>query len=195
MRGEPQTTLLNGLCDGSCRTMEELSKTLALERRAIAKAVCKLVLRGYVERVERGCYRLSPRGLKAVGRGEAVKAGPSGPHTAKAARPLPDTLRQRAWNAMRMSGTFTIGDLAIAASRETDKVPEINIQKWIWALCRAGIVVELPTRTRGTAPTSNGFKRFRLLKDSGPIAPIYRPAHRTVYDHNTEEELPCAGPL
>ena len=105
-----------------------------------------------------------------------------------------ETLRQRAWNAMRMSGAFTIGDIVMAAASGSERDADNNLQRYFCALVKARYLTVLPVRARGTKPTSNGFKRFRLLKDTGPIAPVYRANKGCLFDHNLGERgesIPC----
>ena len=181
--GEIPTMILNHLGDGSCQTIDQLHEVLTLNRRQISDGARQLVMRELLDRVETGCYRLTQAGIEAIARGDRITSGPVGPLKTPARRPRRDTLRQRAWNAMRMSVTFTIGDLAIAAARD-DLNPESNIQRYLQFLRNSGYVVELPTRQRGTHLTSNGFKRFRLLKDTGPIAPMWKTHKQALWDYN-----------
>lgn len=90
-----------------------------------------------------------------------------------------------------MSVTFTIGDIAMAAASAKDANAEDNVQRFLNVLRHAGYVVELPIRQRGTRLTSNGFKRFRLLKNTGPLAPGVR-RRDCIHDWNTGEDVPCA---
>jgi hypothetical protein len=149
-----------------------------------------LIFRGLVERVETGCYQLTLAGSAAKARGDVITSGPWKPDTAKHRKPVQDTFRQRLWNAIRMSRSFTIGDLVIAAGRG-EKDPENNATWYIRHLRAAGYIAELPVRQKGTRLTSNGFKRWRLLRDTGDKAPVYRPKAKLVHDYNTGEDVAC----
>lgn len=184
--GEVPTTVRAGFADGACRTIDELFTMLPLTRRQISDGAASLIMRGQLERIETGCYQLTPAGLTAHAAGEAITSGPTGKHTGRSRRPLKNTLRQRAWTAMRMSGTFTIGDLVMAAARE-ERDAETNIARYLRSLKATAYVLELPVRSRGTHLTSNGFKRFRLIKDTGPIAPVWSRARNRLVDHNGEQ--------
>lgn len=188
--GTLPNTVLHSLTNGTCRTMDDLVSDLGLSRRQVSDGAAKLVLRGYLERVEAGCYRLTAAGLAAAAAGEVIKSGPYRKHTDKAREALPDTFRQRLWTAIRMSGAFTIGDVVMAATRG-DKDAESNAGRYLRYLIRAGYVAELPVRQPGTRMTSNGFKRYRLIKNTGQIAPIYRGLTGEIYDYNTGECAPC----
>jgi len=192
--GTLSNAVLDRLSDGQCHTIDHLDHALADHvRREIVKCAGRLVLRGLLERVELGCYQLTEEGKRAVASGEMITSGPYRPDRGRSRKPR-DSMRQRAWQAMRMSGAFTIGDIAIAAASSKDYSPERNLQKYFRALRAAGYLIELPIRARGTALTSNGFKRFRLMKDTGPIAPVFRQAQKSIFDHNLGdrgEEVPC----
>ncbi len=188
--GEIPTALMQALFGGVCLTIDELDASVDLNRRQISAAAGQLVLRGLAERVERGCYQLTKAGIAAVERGEVITSGPYRPHTAPARRAAANTLRQRAWNAMRMSGTFTLADIVMAAAQASDGDPDANVKRYVRQLALAEYVVELPVRGKGTALTSNGFKRFRLIKNTGPIAPVARIRSKTVHDHNLARQAP-----
>lgn len=193
------TTVLHNLADGACRTIDQLDEQLEFNRRQISDGAAKLVYRGFLERVEAGCYQLTKAGLEAAADGKKIKSGPWKPLTGKSRKPRANTFRQRAWNAMRMSVEFTFSDIVIAADRN-DKGPKNNLQAYMRQLVRAKYVAELPTRVGGTSLTSNGFKRFMLLTNSGPVAPTVRRVKTSpdaekslweVFDGNTQEVTPC----
>lgn len=191
--GDVSTILLQYLSDGTCQTIDQLDAVLPLNRRQISNGAAILIKRAYMDRIEAGCYCLTASGLAAAARGERVTSGPTGELSVTSRRPRRNSFRQRAWNAMRMSVTFTIGELIIAAASD-DKDPESNLINYLLFLRRVGYVAELPVRQNGTRMTSNGFKRFRLLKDTGPIAPALRMKKRAIWDFNLSalvEEVPC----
>lgn len=188
--GAIPTMILHHLASGACRTIDELADSLPLNRGQISNGARALVFRNQLERIETGCYQLTASGVAAAASGEVIKAGPWRPDTCKVRKRWPDTFRQRLWNAMRMSVTFTIGDIVIAAKRD-DRDPEDNAGRYIRQLKSAGYIAELPTRQKGTRLTSNGFKRFRLIKDTGPFAPVFRPRTKAVHDYNNQEDVPC----
>lgn len=188
--GEIPTTILRQLGTGLCLTMDALEAETTLTRRQISNGAGQLILRGYAERTEKGCYQITKSGQKALADGIVIKSGPRGADTAVVRKPVRGTFRQRVWTAMRLSNTFTVGDLVMFAS-DAEANPYQNASRYIRRLKSAGYVIELPRRAAGTAITSSGYKRFRLVSDSGPKAPVYRPKKQTVHDYNTGEELPC----
>lgn len=193
--GEIPNTILHCLADGACRTIDELDSLLELNRRQISDGAAKLVLRDYLERVETGCYQLTAAGIAAVRAGEKISSGPWRPDTVRARKPLRDTFRRRLWNAMRVGGTFTIPDLVMAAARAGDKMPENNAASYVRHLVRAGYVEVQRSRQRGTKLTSNGFKRYRLVRNTGPLAPAWSSKRKALHDYNTREDVSCGKPL
>lgn len=185
--GSVMTKLIQALSDGSCQTMDELAERLPLTRKQITQGATKLILRDYAERVEKGCYRLTPAGRRALDSGESIIAAE--PNARRP--PRRHTFRQRLWNAMRMSGTFTAGDLIMAARGPRDDYPEQNAASYISRLRRAGYLMEMARRVPGTAPTSRGHKQYRLVRNTGPVAPVWNAKLRAFRDHNSGEDVPC----
>jgi hypothetical protein len=171
-------------------TLDALDASLSIGRKQIATAAGKLILRGYVDRAEAGVYSLTLTGREALKDGVSLK---SGPHRGKRKHPIyRDTLTQRAWAAMRLQNRFTIGALATLAATERDKKPEESLQRFVHRLKDAGYVVELATRVRGVAETSNGFKQFKLVRDTGEQAPRWLDKQKAFKDWNTREVFKCA---
>ncbi|MDX5595296.1 helix-turn-helix domain-containing protein [Pseudovibrio sp. SPO723] len=189
--GEIPTTILYSLGDGACRTMDELDEALDLSRHQISKGATKLIFRGLAERVEAGCYRLTDAGKQAVRNGVQLTSGPIKPDRGKRRKPQRNTLRQRAWNIMRMGDAFTVPDLMMVVQTGGEKTAANNLHRYIRALTKHGYLLEMPRRMAGTKVTSNGYKRWKLLNDTGPIAPVLRPGSNVMFDHNLGEVVPC----
>lgn len=189
-RNEPGTVptmLLQCLSDGSCRSLGELDACLDAGYQQIANAAYAFIRRGFLERIEHGCYQLTPEGLEGAKSGFVANTRPYRPYRQNLRKRLKDSMRQRAWNAMRISGSFTIGDIVIACAKD-ELWPEKNLHRYFRALKAAGYLAELPRRVRG-------FKRYRLLKDTGPNAPAELQAQKAVLDYNLSEKgevVPCA---
>lgn len=96
------------------------------------------------------------------------------------------TLRQKAWLAMQIKGKFTISDLIrnVVTAECTATSPRGNINRYVKALTDVGILVEMKRRVAPTSPTSNGEKRWVLVRDVGRKAPIAR-MNGSVYDPNS----------
>lgn len=116
------------------------------------------------------------------------KPGPKHPHGLP--HVVQGTLRQKAWRAMQIKGKFTLSDLVRNALAEDSPArdPRNNLGRYVKALTKAGVLVEMPRRAVPTSMTSNGEKRWMLLRDLGRLAPVAR-MHGGVYDPNSETTL------
>lgn len=191
--GAAATALLSAMADGARHEICGLADALGLSRRQISDAAAKLARRGMVARTSPGKYRLTEAGLDAHATGKTITSGPKGPTNAR--HILRDTFRERAWRAMRVRKTFTIGEIVADANRSEDETAaRDNARRYISALKSAGYVGELARRVPGTAPGSNGFKRFVLMHNTGPRAPVFRASVNALHDPNTGEDVPCVTP-
>jgi len=102
-------------------------------------------------------------------------------------------LRQRAWWVMREVPRFTLDDLLLTLVDDGQKDAPSNLQKYISALERVGVLVRLARRVAGSTPTSNGHVIWRLARDLGRAAPVWRSAQRVVFDPNSGALLPELG--
>lgn len=112
------------------------------------------------------------------------KPGPKGPH----GKPhvTRGTLREKAWRAMQIKGKFTLSDLIRMTVGEASaaKDPRNNLGRYVKALTDAGVLIEMPRRAAPTSLTSNGEKRWMLIRDLGRLAPIAR-TQGGIYDPNS----------
>ena len=181
-----QAPVLNALGDGTCLTIDQLAAALPdLDRRQIVNALSRLINRALVERVERGCYRVTGAGRMAIERGDRLTSGPRGPMPR--VQPRRDSLTTRLWRAMRLQAKFTTPDLVALAARDESHAHHAAA-RYLRHLAVAGYVLRHRTRTPGHAPTSNGFIRWSLVRDTGDLAPIVR--RDGLYDPNTQELIP-----
>jgi hypothetical protein len=181
-----QIPIVDALISGECLTTAALVEITGLAGREVSDACCRLVTRGWIVRRERGCFELSAAGRKAVLSGETITSGPRGPLAQQTPRrPRRRTQRDRMWTAMLVLRKFRISDLEITAGATV-----ASAQRYVAVLEAAGYLSRLRPE-RGTAPTSNGFVRWLLIRPSGAQAPIYRPSRSEVYDPNTAEVFPC----
>lgn len=131
-------------------------------------------------------YSCTDAGRAFLAAGKRLTSGPRGKQPGK--RLYADTLRERVWRAARIKRKFSLPELLEIAARGEDRDAESNAGKYLRALKRAGFLAELPTRARGLAPTSNGCKRYLLVRDTGPQAPRWLPHRGIVFDPNDEQE-------
>lgn len=189
-RGEAthQIAVMGALGDKTV-TLTELTALLPISAHSIQKATGKLIQRDYLERLENGVYRLTLTGREALEHGVSLT---SGPHRGQRKHMFyRDCLQQRAWSAMRlMAARFTIADIVTLAVKEDDKKPEQSLQKYFYRLTRAGYLIELPTRVKGKSLTSNGFKQWRLMRDTGDQSPRWLEKQQAFKDYNTREVFP-----
>lgn len=178
---------------GAVVTLNELTERSGISRHETVKTVGYLLNRGYVNRLENGIFELTEAGCEAKTAGVVIKSGPMGPDSGKSRKPRKGTLRQSAWSAMRIMSVFSVNDLVAVASEDPTDQQHQNLRRYCWGLVKAGMLMEMPNREAGAAESSNGFKRYRLLEDTGSIAPTYRNTKSEVFDHNTSEVHPCHG--
>ncbi len=101
-------------------------------------------------------------------------------------------LRARAWWVMRETPRFTLPGLLAIVANGSESDAESNLGKYILALARAGILA-LAGRDKPANPTDNGVKRYRLIKNTGPKAPVWRASVGEVFDPNTGEVVQIKG--
>ena len=186
-----QMIAVMGAVGSRAMTIDEITDVLPIARNSISAAACRLVSRGYLERIEAGSYRLTLTGREALAEGQQIKSGPyRGQRKQRLCR---DSLRQRAWRAMCLQGNkpFTIGYITQLAVRDEAK-GEANIRRYMHLLARAGYVAEAVSRADGTSLTSPGFKVWRLVRSSGDVAPVVQNNGASLLDPNTGEVHPCA---
>ncbi|MCM2431982.1 MarR family transcriptional regulator [Agrobacterium rosae] len=172
--------IFDHLLAGACLKMESLVEVTGLPRYTLTIALGKMVSAGLVERRKVGCYQLSRLGRKAKKYG-VIPALPKPPTEPK----LPaDGFRQRLWAVMRMSGPFAVRDIVMVTDWPL-KYAENAAHRYVSALKQAGYVVELPTKDKRQ-------KRFRLVRNSGQLAPVFMERAGLIRDPNTNEVVSCA---
>lgn len=99
-------------------------------------------------------------------------------------------LRERAWWVMREVPRFTLDDLLLTLVDGGQKDAPSNLQKYISALERVGVLERLQRRAPGNSPTSNGHVIWRLARDLGRKAPVWRGAQQVLFDPNNGALMP-----
>ena len=169
-------------------TRPEVGAAKGVEGKRLDMCLLKLRRLGLIA-LENGRYNLTPAGRAFLDSGKRLTSGPRGPQPGK--RLFKGTLRERAWHAMRIRQKFSLGEILEIAARGKERDAESNVGKYLRALRRAGFLTEMRRKKEeGDAPTSNGVKRYLLVRDSGPQAPRWLPRRGLVYDPNTEQEHP-----
>lgn len=178
--GSRQMDIARLLAPGPCLTVDEMVERTDYPRRSVVYACSRLVCRGWVDRLEQGCFTLSPEGRRALANGEVITSGPIGPLTVRARRPRRRTVRDKMWSAIRITKKFDLARL-----QEITGASAESARRFVGSLARAGYLAEL-RRQPGEAPTSNGFKRWFLVDDPGPVTPILK-SDRRIWDPNRRE--------
>jgi hypothetical protein len=178
---------------GAVLTLREIEDQTGISHHETIKTAGYLLNRGFVSRLENGVFELTRCGREAKADQVVIKSGPMGPDTGKSRKPFKGTLRQSAWVAMRIMTTFSVKDLVLVSSDDPSDEQHASLRRYCAGLVKAEFLMEMPNREAGSAETSNGFKRYRLMNDTGEIAPTYRNTKCEVYDHNTGKVSPCHG--
>ena len=175
-----------------CITEKKLTKLTPYNDRQVENALKRLVNHGFVERTAPGCYELTEAGHIAIDDGARIRSGSRGE---KKARIHNGSLRTKIWRAFRNRKKLSVPEIEQLVCTGTEKKPRSNIHHYINLLEEAGYIVRMKKKVPGTSPTSNGFARWLLLdeKNTGPMAPVYRPTKMAMYDPNTEKETKLCG--
>jgi len=173
-------------------TAQRIAAATGLTIEQVWDACETLVNNKLAQRPARGVYRLTPAGISALEDGKEIKSGPKRPTGPKVCR---GTFRERLWRAIRKERKGTVGNFLSLALQdgEDEGKAMVNAQKYIWSLCQAGYMQRLPGKQQGTSVTSNGFNRYLLIVNSGPLAPVARRVRQELYDPNTGATIDLKG--
>ncbi len=167
-------------------TLDAIDDHAELDRKAITAATGVLFRRGLIERPALGSYRLTDAGRLALASGTDIKPGPRG---ARSPKRHAHGLRARMWRAMRLLTKFTIDDLLLRAARGDEAGARNNAVKYVNALEHGGYLVRMKHREPGEAPTSQGYFRWILLRDTGPKPPVWQVGKGRIHDQNTGQTI------
>ncbi len=176
-------------------TIAAVAAQIGADNRRVVQAMDVLRRRGLVERIGQtsGFYILTKAGLDFRKQGKQIKSGPGGPHTGR--RSGAGGLRAALWAALRLSDqAVTLNELlSLIDPALHGKAAESNGRRYLRQLAAAGYVFPLTKREPGTALTSNGFRRFRFIKNTGPQPPYWSPKHGQLIDPNLPLDVPIVG--
>ena len=79
-------------------------------------------------------------------------------------------------------------EIAVEQQRVVDGVP-LRVQGASPEGDPEAVLRRMRRRVAGTQPASNGFAKWQLLKDLGPIAPSVRSRRGVLHDHNSGAEI------
>lgn len=157
--------------DGPLFTRQIAAK-LSMGPRHICEVCRCLRNEGCIASVD-GLHGLTKKGFEAIVSGKF----PCREYNAKKG-----TLRQKAWNVMRMKDMFSVSDILETVCDGSEKNAEGNIRQYCKALHRAGIL-KITQRT----------KSYFLPKGQGPLCPAYNREENYVLDRNTGEIFRLEG--
>ncbi len=187
--GSRATAILQHMKPGESCDIIDLARAIGVGKRQTSKSAAVLIRRGLLTRICNGCYKLTLMGIAAKADGRKIS---SGPDIRKASNQPKDTFRQRAWSAMKVRRLFTKADIVGDAERD-DADASNNVSRFLIGLVAAGYVIELGARKSSARPQSKGFKQYRLVKDTGPHAPVYRKEKQILRDLNTGKDVLCSA--
>ncbi|SNR59405.1 hypothetical protein SAMN04488503_0225 [Humidesulfovibrio mexicanus] len=165
---------LRALSSGPLLTAE-LSRAVGISLDS-TRAVCRcLRARGLMRTVE-GIHELTEAGHQAVACGQEITCGPNKGGVRRA-----ESLRAKAWRAMRIKMKFSLDELLSLLCDGEEKDAEGNLRRYLRTLELAGYLVEMK-RTG-----ADGSRRWWLAKDTGLHAPAWNKKAWTLTDANTGE--------
>lgn len=141
--------------------------------------VCRCLQSHGLLHTEAGMHGLTAAGQERAKNGGWVPCQRAG----RAATSRGRTLRQRAWNVLRMADQTTVPDLLRVVCEGDEERAEDNLRNYCRALHLAGIL----GRTRRT-----GAYFLRCGANTGDKAPAYNRANKTVTDRNTGRTVSIA---
>lgn len=171
-------------------TTAEIADAAGELRRAVISASRRLVARNLVERQGRGRFRLTDAGLGAQSNPVSVFAPP---RERLRKNPKRRATRTLFWRAIRQKSLeiITVGIVVrqVALPGQDTGSLKHHAAHYLCALATAGYLERLerlPSGKRG----SQGVMRYRLVRNTGHLAPIIRKSDRVIYDPNTGDVFP-----
>lgn len=93
-------------------------------------------------------------------------------------------LRVKAWRTIRHLRKFTLNELLDINATGAEKDPASNLLKYLARLEQYGVLVRLARRA-GDALSSPGYVVWRLERDLGWDAPVWRNVQKVLWNPNT----------
>ena len=88
---------------------------------------------------------------------------------------------------MRELGTFTIDRLLETYATGAEKDAHNNVAHYLEQLEACGVVTRLSRRQPGEAQNSRGYVVWRLTRNLGLLAPVWRWKQKALWDPNRKE--------
>ena len=99
-------------------------------------------------------------------------------------------LRGQCWWLMRESNGFTINLLLETYADGTEKDAHNNVRHYLDCLEAHGVVERLERRQPGATPSHPGFIVWRLKRNLGMRAPVWRRMQKVLWDPNARQIVP-----
>ena len=188
-------------CPQGCVKHAAIVKHTGLKRDQVANACAKLEKHGFFVRekyaddtVKPGCYFLTDAGKAALEEGTKLTSGPKAAHGKP--RIKADSLRDRAWRTLRIRRKGSVPELVgllfdAGTDDETLSRATNNLHKYFRYLVLSGYVTEM-RREAPQSLTSNGAKRFFLVRDTGILPPVPQVSINKVFDQNEGKQYDIA---
>lgn len=112
------------------------------------------------------------------------------PSIEQAPQRLDPGLRGRCWWLMRQVNTFTIHQLLETYADGTEKEAQRNLGFYLRRLEAHGVVERMDRRQPGFSSGSNGFIVWRLKRNLGVLAPVWRRLKKVLWDPNAGQIVP-----
>lgn len=126
-------------------------------------------------------HELTVAGKAALSQGRQITSGP-----VRGSVRRQDSLRARAWRAMRIRHKFSVPELCSMLCDGTATNPEGNLEQYVLPLLRAGYLAALPCGR-------DGAPRYLLVQDTGPLPPAWNKLQRCLTDPNTGAQITLEG--
>lgn len=175
------TRVLNALFNG-VTLLEDLAAELAESKKNVVKAIQILIKRELVHIHAKGDYRITDSG-----RTWSESRKPISPGQGERPRRRTRGLRERAWWHFRAHQLATLRELTGTHANGEEADAEMNVYKYLCALEKAGVLERCARRV--PARQSRGLVQWKLARDLGPLAPVWREVAKTVFDPNSDEVI------
>lgn len=167
-------------------TLQLAAELAGATENAIKQAFRHMERRGWIEKRERGVYAPTEKGRAAALAAEELPKGRYARHDKR--RPRRKTVRDLAWKALRGLGKASAMELASLLPEDMRGKcdPAFNIRAFLKALECCGYVLKLK---RGP----NAYERadrFVLIRNTGPLTPLWRPSKGMLFDPNLGLHVP-----
>lgn len=185
------------ICPRGCVKHTAIVKHTGLSGKQVANACAKLETHGYLARekfsdasIKPGCYLLTALGQTALEEGAKLMSGPKTAHGKPKIRI--DSLRDRAWRTLRIRRKASVPELVgllldAGVDDATTQRATNNLQKYLRYLARAGYLADM-RREAPQSLTSNGAKRYLLVRDTGHLPPVPQLLINKVLDQNESKQ-------